>query len=165
MAMAIQRDPASEEFPPVHVRLEQLEGYRFRVTYLDAPIAPLIVDEGAPLGSGTGPDPVLALAGAVGHCLGSTLHNTLERARVPATPIRATVTVGLGRNARGRKRVLSLTVRLECQPLDEEHRTRFDRSVEVFEDYCTVTGAVREGPRVGTSVGAPADPTVPGARA
>ncbi len=84
---------------------------------------------------------------------------------MPATPIRSTVTVGLGRNARGRKRVLSLTVRLECQPLDEENRTRFDRSVEVFEDYCTVTGAVREGIRVGTTVGAPADPSVPEAPA
>ena len=31
-------------------------------------------------------------------------------------------------------------------------RTRFDRCVEVFQDYCTVSGAVREGIEIRTTV-------------
>jgi organic hydroperoxide reductase OsmC/OhrA len=92
----------------------------------------------------------------VGHCLGSTLFNTLERAHVRATPIRTTVTITFGRNAAGRKRVVGLEARIQCAPLDEADRERFARCVAIFEDYCTVTGSVREGIRVGTQVRPPA---------
>jgi uncharacterized OsmC-like protein len=133
------------EFPPVPVELVQVERYRFTVTYPGSTLGPQTVDEAPPVGAGGGPDPVQALAATLGHCLSSTLFNTLERAHVRSTPIRTTVTVTLGRNARGRKRVTGVEVRIACAPLDEADRGRFQRGVAVFEDYCTVTGSVREG--------------------
>jgi uncharacterized OsmC-like protein len=148
--------PTSAEFPPVHVEVDQVDRYRFEVSYPGVRLPPWVVDEPAPVGTGAGPDPALALAGAVGHCLGSTLFNTLERSRVRATPIRTTMTVTFGRNAAGRKRVVGLEAKIECAPLDEADRERFDRCVAIFEDYCTVTGSVREGIRVRTQVHPPA---------
>ncbi len=134
-------------------------------SYPGTSLPPFTVDEPPPVGTGAGPDPASALAGAVGHCLSSTLFNTLERSHVRSTPIRTTVTVAFGRNAAGRKRVINLEARIDCAPLDEADRARFDRSVAIFEDYCTVTGSVREGIRVSTQVrpptggGSPAGPS------
>jgi organic hydroperoxide reductase OsmC/OhrA len=147
--------PAAE-FPPLQVEVDQVDRYRFEVSYPDGNLRPLMVDEPAPVGTGAGPDPARALGAAVGHCLSSTLFNTLERSHVRATPIRTTVTVTFGRNAAGRKRVVGLDARIECAPLDASDRDRFDRCVAIFEDYCTVTGAVREGIPVGTQVRPPA---------
>jgi uncharacterized OsmC-like protein len=148
--------PQFEEFPRAKAQVDQVDGYRFRVSYPGSSVPPFEADEGPPLSRGQGPDPVLLLAAAIGHCLSATLVNTLARARVPATPIRTSVEVVLGRNEKGRKRVRAMEIRIECAPLHEEDRPRFDRSVEVFEDYCTVTGAVREGVKVQTVVSPPA---------
>lgn len=154
--MTVEGTKPSEEFAVGRVTVDQVERYRFEVGYPGTTLRPLTVDEPIPLGTGTGPDPALALAGAVGHCLSSTLFNTLERSHVRATPIRTEVTVTFGRNERGRKRVASLDVHIDCAPVDESDRERFDRCVAIFEDYCTVTGSVREGVKVPTAVGAPA---------
>jgi uncharacterized OsmC-like protein len=152
---AAEARPANE-FPPVQVEVDQVDRYRFEVTYPGARLAPLTVDEPTPLGAGAGPDPARALAGAVGHCLSTTLFNTLERSHVRATPIRTTVTITFGRNAAGRKRVVNLEARIECAPMDAVDRERFERSVAIFEDYCTVIGSVREGIRVRAEVRPPA---------
>jgi uncharacterized OsmC-like protein len=147
----------SPEFPPVQVEVDQVERYRFEASYPGSELGPLTVDEPAPLGTGAGPDPARALAGAVGHCLSTTLFNTLERSHVRASPIRTTVTITFGRNAAGRKRIVGLEAHIDCAPLDDSDRERFDRSVAIFEEYCTVTGSVREGIRVRTLVRPPAD--------
>lgn len=127
------------------VELEQVEKYRFTVSFAEAPFGVLTVDEPPPIGSDGGPNPVQALAMAVGHCMSSTLVNTLERARVPATPLRTTVRATVGVNDRGRLRVRRLAVEIETHPVDSADRGRFDRCVEIFADFCTVSGAVREG--------------------
>ncbi len=156
--------PASDEFPPVYAELDQVDHYRFTVRFPGTPLEPRVVDESPPIGAGAGPDPVLQLATTIGHCMSSTLVNTMERSRIRITPVRTRVTVHLGRNARGRKRVTSMEVQIECAPLDEADRARFDHGVEIFEDYCTVSGSVREGVRIGTRVGpgpVPAGPSAP----
>jgi organic hydroperoxide reductase OsmC/OhrA len=145
--------PTSTEFPPLVLRVEQKDRYRFEVTVPGSTRASWTVDEGPPLGAGAGPDPPQALATAIGHCLSATLFNTLERAHVRATPIRTAVTVQFGRNERGRKRVAAIAVQIACSPLEETDRERFDRSVSIFEDFCTVTGAVRDGISIHAQVG------------
>jgi len=145
----------SDEFPTVRVDVSQVDRYRFEVTYPGTELRPLTVDEGPPIGTGAGPDPALALAGAIGHCLGSTLFNTCERSRVRTTAIRTQVTVSFGRNEKGHKRIAALTVRIDCAPVDAADRERFDRAVAIFEEYCTVTGSVRTGIPVLTEVRAP----------
>ncbi len=135
--------------------LAQVENYRFTVTFAEAPFPGLTVDEPAPVGGDAGPNPVQSLAMAIGHCMSSTLVNTLARARVPVAPITTTVSASFGTNDRGRRRVRALTVEIRTRPLDEADRTRFEHCVEIFEDFCTVSGAVREGVRIESRVAAP----------
>lgn len=127
------------------VALGQVEKYQFTVAFPGAPFPGLTVDEPVPVGRDAGPDPVRSLAMAVGHCMSSTLVSTLERAHVAVSPLRTTVRATVGVNERGRRRVRELRVEIHTQPLDEADRARFDHCVEIFADYCTVSGAVREG--------------------
>jgi uncharacterized OsmC-like protein len=101
---------------------------------------------------------VLALA--VGHCMSSTLVNTLVRAHVRVTPLRTSVRATIGVNERGRRRVRGLTVKIATRPIDEADRERFDHCVEIFPDYCTVSGAVREGVPIDHSVESGSDPAI-----
>ncbi len=135
------------------VELQQVEKYRFTVTFVDASFAGLTVDEPPPVGTDAGPNPVQALAMAIGHCMSSTLVNTLERAHVAVRPLSTTVRATVGRNARGRRRVEQLHVDIRTAPLDEGDRARFDHCVEIFEDFCTVSGAVRQGVPIESRVG------------
>ncbi|HXQ94625.1 MAG TPA: OsmC family protein [Thermoplasmata archaeon] len=130
--------------PDSRTDLAQVEKYRFSVTFADAPFPGPVVDEPPPVGEDRGPNPVQALAMAVGHCMSSTLVNTLERAHVRATPLHTTVRATVGVNAQGRRRVRALAVEIVTQPVDEADRSRFDHCVEIFPDYCTVSGAVRD---------------------
>jgi uncharacterized OsmC-like protein len=131
--------------PDARTELEQVENYEFSVSFADAPFPGPHVDEPPPVGSDRGPNPVQSLAMAVGHCMSSTLVNTLARAHVRTSPIHTTVRATVGANERGRTRVLRLNVEITTRPLDEADRARFDQCVEIFPDYCTVSGAVREG--------------------
>jgi uncharacterized OsmC-like protein len=131
--------------PDSRTELEQVEKYRFTVAFGDAPFSGLTVDESPPVGEDQGPNPVQSLAMAVGHCMSSTLVNTLERAQVRVTPLHTTVRATIGVNETGRRRVRRLAVEITTRPLNEEDRSRFDHCVEIFADYCTVSGAVREG--------------------
>lgn len=132
--------------------LEQVERYEFTVRFPSSPHPPLAVDEPAPTGTNRGPNPTQVLAAAVGHCMSSTLFSTLERAHVPATPFHTTVRVTVGRNANGRRRVLGMDVTIEAAPLNEGDRDRFEHCVSIFEDFCTVSGAVREGVKISSEV-------------
>jgi uncharacterized OsmC-like protein len=135
------------------VDLEQVEKYRFTVAFAEAPFPGCTLDEPPPVGGDAGPNPVQSLATAIGHCMSSTLVNTLERARVAVAPIHTTVRATVGVNAKGRRRVRELEVEIHTRPLDEADRSRFDHCVEIFEDFCTVSGAVREGVTIHSRVG------------
>ena len=134
--------------------LTQVENYRFTVAFADAPFPAVTVDEPPPVGGDAGPNPVQSLAMAIGHCMSSTLVNTLARARVPVAPLTTTVSATVGTNDRGRRRVRSLRVEIRTRPLDEADRARFQHCVEIFEGFCTVSGAVREGIPIDSRVGA-----------
>jgi uncharacterized OsmC-like protein len=131
--------------PDAHTELEQVENYEFTVTFAEAPFPTITVDEAPPVGGDRGPNPVQSLAMAVGHCMSSTLFNSFERAHVKVTPLRTTVHATLGTNEKGRRRVRQLSVEITTRPLDEADRERFDHAVEIFADFCPVSGAVREG--------------------
>jgi organic hydroperoxide reductase OsmC/OhrA len=135
------------------VRLTQVERYEFSATYGGEPFPAATVDEAPPVGKNAGPNPVQTLALAVGHCMSSTLVSTLERAHVAVAPIRTTVWATVGRNERGRLRVQGLRVEIRTRPLDEADRPRFDHCLEIFEDFCTVSGAVRAGIPIASHVG------------
>jgi len=139
--------------PENRTELAQVDRYRFEVSFAGAPFPGLTVDEPSPLGGDLGPNPVQALAMAVGHCMSSTLVNTLERAHVRTTPLRTTVRATLGVNEKGRRRLRRLTVDIRTAPVDEADRSRFDRCVEIFPEFCTVSAAVRDGIPIDHRVG------------
>jgi organic hydroperoxide reductase OsmC/OhrA len=139
--------------PDAETQLEQVENYQFTVRFVDAPFPALTVDEPTPKGMDRGSNPVQALAMAVGHCMSSTLVSTLERAHVRVTPIHTKVRASIGVNEKGRRRVRGLRVEISTRPVDESDRGRFDRCVEIFPGFCTVSGAVREGIAIDHRVG------------
>jgi len=139
--------------PDAQTKLDQVEKYQFTVTFVDAPFPGPMVDEPPPVGGDRGPNPVQSLAMAVGHCMSSTLVNTLERAHVRVTPLQTTVRATVGVNEQGRRRVRHLAVEITTQPTDEADRSRFEHCVEIFPDFCTVSGAVREGIAIEHHVG------------
>ncbi|MGA8542731.1 MAG: OsmC family protein [Thermoplasmata archaeon] len=141
--------------PDSRVDLSQVEKYRFTIEFAGAPFPGLTLDEPPPAGGDAGPNPVQSLAMAVGHCMSSTLVNTLGRARIAVAPIRTTVTATVGVNEKGRRRVRELHVEIRTRPLNEADRAQFDHCVEIFADYCTVSGAVREGVTIESRVSPP----------
>ena len=139
--------------PDARTELEQVERSEFKVSFPRSPFSGVVVDESTPVGNDRGPNPVQSLAMAVGHCMSSTLVNTLERAHVRVTPLQTTVRTVVSANAQGRRRVQQLSVSIATQPVDEADRSRFEHCVEIFADFCTVSAAVREGIPIHHTVG------------
>jgi uncharacterized OsmC-like protein len=143
------------------VTLTQLQGYQFEHRYgPDIPV--LLSDEPAPLGTGTGPDPVELLASAVGNCLSASLWFACQKYKDDPSPLRTEVKATVGKNERGRVRVLGLAVDLHLgKPAAE--LGHLQRVRDTFEDYCTVTqsvaGAIPVTLRVLDSTGAVITPT------
>lgn len=134
----------------IQVSLTQKQDYQFQVDFGGA-VPPLMADEPAPLGQGTGPSPVQLLAAAVGNCLSDSLLFALRKFKQNPDPIRCEVQAEVGRNAEGRVRVLSmhakLTLGVPASELDH-----LDRVLSQFEAFCTVTQSVGQGIPVKTEV-------------
>lgn len=141
------------------VTLTPEAGYAFRASVPTKHYPPWLLDVSPPTGGGRGPNPEETLGSAIAHCLSATLINTMARSRVPISAVTTHARVSVGRNARGRSRVQKLEVEMEVVPTNEEDRERFDRGVGIFEDYCTVSGAVREGIPITVQVRSARDPT------
>lgn len=122
--------------------LDTREGYEQVADFGLEGVAPLVVDEPAPLGAGSGPNPSRLLGTALGSCLGASLLFCLRKARVDVQGLRTTVQGELGRNERGRLRIRRMSVRLEPVIPPDQH-DRITRCVQIFEDFCVVTASVR----------------------
>ena len=104
------------------------------------------VDEPMPIGRGAGPNAARLLAAAVGNCLAASLLFCLEKARVPIDHLEAHVEGTFERDDRNRLRIAGLSVTLMPDLGVEEGPTpRFDRCLDIFEDFCVVTQSVRAG--------------------
>ncbi len=129
---------------PSHVHLHQEAGLRFRVQFDGTDVPNLLTDEAPPAGEGKGPSPSDLLAAAVGNCLGASFLFCLTKARVGISGLDADVEVGYTRNAAGRLRIAEIRVHLILQSVPEAPE-RARRCAELFEDFCLVTNAVRNG--------------------
>jgi uncharacterized OsmC-like protein len=134
----------------IRVELTQQQDYRFAVRFGGA-VPDLLADEPAPLGGGTGPSPVQLLAAAVGNCLSDSLLFALRKFKQKPEPITCSVEAGVGRNAEGRLRVLTIkaVLTLGVAGASLEH---LDRVLAQFESFCTVTQSVGEGIAVSVEV-------------
>lgn len=134
----------------VAVSLESLGGFRFRVDF-EPSGAELVMDEPEPLGEGSGPAASEVLSAAIGNCLSASLLFCLRKGDVEPRGLRTVVETRVGRNEDGRLRVEASDVTLSLE-LEPDDRGRAARCLELFEDYCVVTGAVRSGIEVNVAV-------------
>ena len=126
------------------VKLELLDGYRFRVGFDTEGIPDLVVDEMKPIGEGLGPNPSRLLSAAVGHCLSSSLLYCLSKAKVKVKKLSTSVKANIERNKEGYLRITGLDVEIHLE-VNEEDKLRVPRCLDIFENYCTVTQSVRKG--------------------
>jgi organic hydroperoxide reductase OsmC/OhrA len=142
----------------VAVELREESNYRFTASFPGSPIPPATLDEAPPLGGAAGPNPSRLIGAAVGHCLASSLLFCAQKARVPLEKVEVDVSVGLGRNERGRLRVVDVEVQLRPTLAPSVDPTALDRCKELFEDFCVVTESVRHGVPVRVGFPGPGSP-------
>lgn len=147
---------APRETAGVHMELDS--GYRFRVDF-GGGRGVLVMDEPPPLGEGSGPNASAVLGAAVGNCLSASLLYCLRKAHVDVESVATDVDVTLSRNSRGRLRVSAIRVQLR-PAMAPGAEGRVGRCLELFEDFCVVTEAVREGIDVDVTVLADGVPAV-----
>ena len=135
----------------VHTKLKLNKGYEFDVIFDVAGVPELTVDEMEPLGESLGPNPTRLLSAAVGHCISSSLLFCLQKARVSVKDMETSIKANLERNAEGYLRVSSLEVHIRLD-VNEDDKSRFDRCLGIFENYCTVTQSVRKGMEVKVTI-------------
>jgi uncharacterized OsmC-like protein len=125
-----------------HLRLSLLENFAFEVDFDEPGIAPLRVDEPAPLGAGSGPGPAKLLGAAIANCLAASLLFCLRKSRIEVRDLRAEADVSIVRTDAGRLRIGAVAVRLTpvLAADDVEHA---GRCLGLFEEYCTVTASLR----------------------
>lgn len=132
------------EVQTVGISLAQVGEYEFNVRFDDTALAPLITDEPPPLGHGAGPNPSRLLAAAVANCLAASLLFALRKFHDAPSPLTARATASIERNAQGRWRVSHLAVDLALGDAAAV-LAHLERALAQFEDFCVVTGSVREG--------------------
>jgi uncharacterized OsmC-like protein len=150
MTVRAEAETAAEERRQ-GVTLELEGGYRFRADFGVPGGETVVLDEPPPLGEDAGPNPARLLAAAVGNCLASSLLFCLRKARIEVEGMRAEAQATMTRNERGRLRVTRIDVTLSPHVAAADEG-RMGRCLEIFEDYCPVTAAVRGGLEVNVSV-------------
>lgn len=124
------------------IHLEHLQGYVFRTRFDKAQHPDLLVDEPAPLGTDSAPNPARILAAAVANCLAASLQFCLAKAGIKPTALTAEAHVQLVRNDENRLRIGRVDVTLNPE-LDNPGA--IDACLGLFEDFCVVTESVRQG--------------------
>jgi len=135
---------ATENDDGIVLTITQESDYAFRVAFDHTALAPLLVDEPAPLGGGRGPDPARLLAAAIGNCLGASLLFALRKYKNAPGTILARVRADHARNERGRLRIGKVAVEITLPEAASDY-AQIERVLTQFEAFCTVTESVRAG--------------------
>jgi organic hydroperoxide reductase OsmC/OhrA len=148
------------ETQTVQVSLRQVGDYEFNVRFDGAAFGGLLTDEPPPLGQGHGPNPSRLLATAVANCLAASLLFALRKFGNAPAPITAEARATVARNTAGRWRVprIEVDLRLADATTSLQH---LERVLAQFEDFCVVTGSVRQGVQVDVRVLDPAGTPLP----
>jgi organic hydroperoxide reductase OsmC/OhrA len=133
------------------ITLRRLENFQFDAEFDGDKMANLLFDEPSPLGEDEGPNAARVLGAAVGNCLSASLLFCLKKARVTVDDMRTEVHGVVGRNENNRLRVTRLDVKIDAT-IPPEDQSRVDRCLKVFEDFCVVSGAVRQGVEINVEV-------------
>lgn len=129
--------------------VEQVEGFEFRVRFDKEQYAELRMDEPAPLGGDTAPNPARILAAAIANCLAASLLFCMKRGGHAPQAMRAEAQVSLVRNEQKRLRVGRIDVKLAPTMAPggdlEAMQAALQKCLPTFEDFCVVTQSVRGG--------------------
>lgn len=137
------------------VTLELERGYRFKVTFPDAEKTTLMMDEPPPLGEMKGPNAARVLAASIANCLSASLIFCLSKSKISVKSMKTEAEPVLARNKEGYWRVTRVNVSLYPELEGSPDQTRVRRCLDIFENYCVVTGAVRNGMTVEAKVNLP----------
>lgn len=132
------------------IRVEQIDGFEFRVKFDKEQFAPLLLDEPPPLGHDAAPNAARILAAAIGNCLSASLVFCLKKAGVIASSITADVGVEVVCNEARRLRIGNVNVTLHTT-LPANHPA-LASCLATFEDFCMVTQSVRKGIEVNVQI-------------
>ena len=114
-----------------------------------------MMDEPPPLGELKGPNAARVLAASVLNCLSASLIFCLSKSKIPIKNMKGEAEPIVERNKEGYWRVTRVNVSLSPELEGNLDQTRVKRCLDVFENYCVVTGAVRNGLTVDVRVNAP----------
>jgi uncharacterized OsmC-like protein len=142
-SLSPQRSPPMS-LEPIHLTLEQEDGFAFRISFDDTGLASLLADESPPLGEDRGPNPQRLLLAAVANCLSASLLFALRKFHNEAGRITAKIEAVPERNAEGRWRIPRARVELRLDGPAGDYR-QLPRILGQFEDFCVVTQSVRHG--------------------
>ncbi|MBK6530128.1 MAG: OsmC family protein [Deltaproteobacteria bacterium] len=132
------------------VRVEQVDGFEFKVKFDKEQFETLSLDEPPPLGRDAAPNAARILAAAIGNCLAASLVFCLQKAKVTTSGVSADVDVEIVRNPQRRLRIGKVNVTLHTKlPADHPALTS---CLATFEDFCIVTQSVRGGIDVAVKV-------------
>ena len=151
-------DASAEKSRLEKVKLELVNGYQIKVTYPDRANTTLVMDEPPPLGEMKGPNAARVLAASIANCLSASLLFCLNKSRIQVKNLKAEAEPVLSRNQDGYWRVTRVIVFLhpELQESNSDvEQTKIRRCLDLFENYCVVTGAVRNGLTVDVKVDTP----------
>lgn len=99
-----------------------------------------------------GPNPSRLLGLALLGCLSASFLFCLKKKELTLKDLRADAIIHIGRNEKGFLRVLKIDVNIKTKINDPDTRKRAEQCRKMFERYCTVTQAVREGIDVNVNV-------------
>lgn len=99
-----------------------------------------------------GPNPSRMLGVAILGCLSASFIFCLKKKDFAIENLNAKGEVTIARNEKGFWRVKKIDVKIEPKIDTSEMRKRADRCRKMFEDYCIVTQAVREGIEVNVNL-------------
>lgn len=132
------------------ITITQKENYQFLVDFGDA-IPGLLVDEPAPMGAGSGPEPTQMLLVAAANCLSASLLFSLKKYGQDAGGITTKATCTLDRNANNRLRVMQIDVMIQFAQ-EGASLKHLDRVLGQFEEFCTVSQSIQAGIPIKVSV-------------
>ncbi len=134
----------SEDKNEFEVKIERIEDYEFNVTFDKEEMGELLTDEvGVGEGDPSGPSPSRLLAASTLNCLMSSLLFCLEKKRVQTDSLEGKIKGTIERKDK-HLRVTKLEASISPE-VDEEEKEKLKKCVDIFEEYCTVTGSIREG--------------------
>lgn len=99
-----------------------------------------------------GPNPAKLLGMALLGCLSASFIFCLKKRKLSVDDLKAEAEVIIGRNEKGFIRVKKINVNITSKIDDLASRKRADQCRKMFENYCTVTAAVREGIEVNVNL-------------